>query len=99
MFLPPESSRPTCPSSWFPSPSGRIDARQETLSPPSPNSPAGTPKSQSTVTLFSLPQVIYVARNAKDNLVSYYFFDQMNKTQPEPGPWELYLQKFMDGKR
>nr|XP_048709033.1 sulfotransferase 1B1-like isoform X1 [Caretta caretta]XP_048709035.1 sulfotransferase 1B1-like isoform X1 [Caretta caretta] len=43
-------------------------------------------------------KVIYVARNAKDNLVSYYFFDQMNKTQPEPGPWELYLQKFMDGK-
>lgn len=67
--------------------------------PPSPNSPASTPKSQPTVTLFSLPQVIYVARNAKDNLVSYYFFDQMNKTQPEPGPWELYLQKFMDGKR
>ncbi|XP_044869287.1 sulfotransferase 1 family member D1-like isoform X2 [Mauremys mutica] len=43
-------------------------------------------------------KVIYVARNAKDNVVSYYFFDQMNRTQPEPGPWELYLQKFMDGK-
>ncbi|XP_053871088.1 sulfotransferase 1B1-like isoform X1 [Malaclemys terrapin pileata] len=43
-------------------------------------------------------KVIYVARNAKDNVVSYYFFDQMNKTQPEPGPWELYVQKFMDGK-
>uniref|UniRef100_A0A8C0H4V7 Sulfotransferase n=1 Tax=Chelonoidis abingdonii TaxID=106734 RepID=A0A8C0H4V7_CHEAB len=43
-------------------------------------------------------KVIYVARNAKDNVVSYYFCDQMNKTQPEPGPWELYLQKFMDGK-
>lgn len=43
-------------------------------------------------------KVIYVARNAKDNVVSYYFFDRMNKTQPEPGPWPLYLQKFMDGK-
>ncbi|XP_074852222.1 sulfotransferase 1B1-like [Carettochelys insculpta] len=43
-------------------------------------------------------KVIYVARNAKDNVVSYYYFDQMNKTQPEPGPWELYLQKFMAGK-
>ncbi|XP_067401860.1 sulfotransferase 1B1-like isoform X1 [Emydura macquarii macquarii] len=43
-------------------------------------------------------KVIYMARNAKDNVVSYYFFDQMNKTQPEPGPWEQYLQKFMEGK-
>lgn len=43
-------------------------------------------------------QVIYVARNAKDNLVSYYHFDQMNLTQPEPGSWEEYIQKFMKGK-
>ncbi|XP_060795354.1 sulfotransferase 1C2 isoform X2 [Neoarius graeffei] len=43
-------------------------------------------------------KVIYVARNAKDNLVSYYHFDQMNLTQPEPGSWEEYIQKFMKGK-
>lgn len=50
---------------------------------------------------FDVPpdQVIYVARNAKDNLVSYYFFDQMNKTQPEPGPFDGYIHKFMRGER
>lgn len=42
-------------------------------------------------------KVIYVARNAKDNLVSYYHFDRMNLTQPEPGPWEGYIHKFMKG--
>ncbi|KAJ7984461.1 hypothetical protein DPEC_G00355070 [Dallia pectoralis] len=42
-------------------------------------------------------KVIYVARNAKDNIVSYYHFDQMNKTQPEPGPWDGYIHKFMNG--
>lgn len=42
-------------------------------------------------------QAIYVARNAKDNLVSYYYFDLMNKTQPEPGPFEDYIGKFMRG--
>ncbi|KAF5892119.1 sulfotransferase 1C1-like [Clarias magur] len=42
-------------------------------------------------------KVIYVARNAKDNMVSYYHFDQMNLTQPDPGPWEEYVQKFMKG--
>lgn len=42
-------------------------------------------------------KVIYVARNAKDNLVSYYHFDCMNKTQPEPGPWDGYIHKFMRG--
>ncbi|KAF3704448.1 Sulfotransferase 1C1 [Channa argus] len=42
-------------------------------------------------------KTIYVARNAKDNLVSYYYFDCMNLTQPEPGPWEGYIHKFMHG--
>nr|XP_057918642.1 sulfotransferase 1C1-like [Doryrhamphus excisus] len=42
-------------------------------------------------------KVIYVARNAKDNLVSYFYFDQMNLTHPDPGPWEGYIQKFMHG--
>ncbi|XP_073773657.1 sulfotransferase 1C2 isoform X1 [Danio rerio] len=42
-------------------------------------------------------QVIYMARNAKDNLVSYFHFDRMNLTQPEPGPWDGYIHKFMKG--
>ncbi|XP_061665776.1 sulfotransferase 1 family member D1-like [Syngnathoides biaculeatus] len=42
-------------------------------------------------------KAIYVARNAKDNVVSYYHFDRMNMTQPEPGPWEGYIHKFMRG--
>ncbi|KAJ8414180.1 hypothetical protein AAFF_G00050500 [Aldrovandia affinis] len=42
-------------------------------------------------------KVIYVAHNAKDNMVSYYHFDRMNMTQPEPGPWEGYIHKFMKG--
>ncbi|XP_054849527.1 sulfotransferase 1B1-like [Eublepharis macularius] len=43
-------------------------------------------------------KIIYVARNAKDNLVSYYFYDLMNRTQPDPGPWDGYVKKFMEGK-
>ncbi|XP_030610187.1 sulfotransferase 1C2 [Archocentrus centrarchus] len=42
-------------------------------------------------------KAIYVARNAKDNLVSYYYFDLMNQTQPEPGPFDSYIHKFMQG--
>lgn len=43
-------------------------------------------------------KVIYVARNAKDNLVSYYHFDLSNRIQPLPGTWEEYFDKFMNGK-
>ncbi|KAL8176877.1 UNVERIFIED_CONTAM: hypothetical protein K2H54_039715 [Gekko kuhli] len=42
-------------------------------------------------------KIIYVARNAKDSLVSYYFFDRMNLLQPDPGPWDGYVKKFMEG--
>ncbi|KAL0984495.1 hypothetical protein UPYG_G00142240 [Umbra pygmaea] len=42
-------------------------------------------------------KTIYVARNAKDNLVSYYHFDKMTLIQPEPGPWDGYILKFMKG--
>ncbi|XP_018414630.1 PREDICTED: sulfotransferase 1C1-like [Nanorana parkeri] len=41
-------------------------------------------------------KTIYVARNAKDTL-SYYFFDLMNKIQPDPGTWEQYMEKFLKG--
>ncbi|XP_076597652.1 cytosolic sulfotransferase 3-like isoform X2 [Chaetodon auriga] len=43
-------------------------------------------------------RVVYVARNAKDNVVSYFHFDRMTMTQPEPGDWSSYLQRFMKGK-
>ncbi|KAM3618263.1 uncharacterized protein V6R79_018143 [Siganus canaliculatus] len=43
-------------------------------------------------------KIVYVARNAKDNAVSYYHFDRMVMTQPEPGEWSSYLQRFMEGK-
>uniref|UniRef100_A0A673XEB4 Sulfotransferase n=1 Tax=Salmo trutta TaxID=8032 RepID=A0A673XEB4_SALTR len=43
-------------------------------------------------------RIVYVARNAKDNAVSYFHFDRMNQTQPEPGDWNNFLQRVMDGK-
>lgn len=43
-------------------------------------------------------RIIYVARNAKDNAVSYFHFDRMNMVQPEPGDWSNFLQRFIEGK-
>ncbi|XP_073492125.1 sulfotransferase 1C1-like isoform X3 [Aquarana catesbeiana] len=42
-------------------------------------------------------KAVYFARNVKDTAVSYYFFDQMNKTQPDPGTWDQYVEKFLKG--
>uniref|UniRef100_A0A8C4WI91 Sulfotransferase n=1 Tax=Gopherus evgoodei TaxID=1825980 RepID=A0A8C4WI91_9SAUR len=41
---------------------------------------------------------LYVARNAKDCMVSYYHFQRMNKVLPDPGPWHEYFEMFMAGK-
>lgn len=43
-------------------------------------------------------KIIYVARNAKDNMVSYYHFQRMNRTLPHPGTWDEYFETFMTGK-
>uniref|UniRef100_UPI0037E822EA cytosolic sulfotransferase 3-like n=1 Tax=Semicossyphus pulcher TaxID=241346 RepID=UPI0037E822EA len=43
-------------------------------------------------------KIIYVARNAKDNMVSYFHFDRMNDVQPRPGDWISYIHRFKEGK-
>lgn len=42
--------------------------------------------------------MVYVAWNAKDVAMSYYYFYQMAKMHPDPGTWEEFLDKFMTGK-
>ncbi|KAM8960122.1 sulfotransferase 1C4-like isoform 2-T2 [Pelodytes ibericus] len=42
-------------------------------------------------------KVIYVARNAKDCMVSYYHFQRMNKGLPDPGTWDDYFSAFLSG--
>ncbi|XP_070766195.1 cytosolic sulfotransferase 3-like [Enoplosus armatus] len=43
-------------------------------------------------------RIVYVARNAKDNAVSFFHFDRMNIMHAEPGDWSSYIQRFMEGK-
>ncbi|XP_023812455.1 cytosolic sulfotransferase 1 isoform X2 [Oryzias latipes] len=43
-------------------------------------------------------RIVYMARNAKDNMVSFFHFDRMNKVEPDPGEWSSFFQRFLDGK-
>ncbi|XP_070823810.1 cytosolic sulfotransferase 1-like [Chaetodon trifascialis] len=43
-------------------------------------------------------RIIYMARNAKDSVVSFFHFERMALIHPEPGDWNSYLQRFMEGK-
>uniref|UniRef100_F1LZI5 Sulfotransferase n=1 Tax=Rattus norvegicus TaxID=10116 RepID=F1LZI5_RAT len=41
---------------------------------------------------------LYVARNAKDCMVSYYHFYRMCQVLPNPGTWNEYFETFINGK-
>ncbi|XP_063792007.1 sulfotransferase 1C2-like isoform X5 [Pseudophryne corroboree] len=42
-------------------------------------------------------KVIYVARNARDTVNSFYYFDQAVQMHPDPVSWENFLERFMKG--
>ncbi|KAM9305380.1 sulfotransferase 1B1-like [Gastrophryne carolinensis] len=42
-------------------------------------------------------KTVYVARNPKDVAVSFYHFDKMNQMHRDPGAWEDYVERFMEG--
>ncbi|XP_073504849.1 sulfotransferase 1C2-like isoform X2 [Phyllobates terribilis] len=42
-------------------------------------------------------KIIYVARNPKDCMVSYYYFYKMDQTLADPDPWDNFFSMFLDG--
>nr|AAH78536.1 MGC85375 protein [Xenopus laevis] len=42
-------------------------------------------------------KVVYVARNAKDCMVSYYYFHKMNTFLLDPGTWDNFFSEFLSG--
>ncbi|XP_078508480.1 sulfotransferase 1 family member D1-like isoform X3 [Lissotriton helveticus] len=42
-------------------------------------------------------KIVYIARNAKDVAVSYYYFYKMAFVHPDPGSWVEFLEKYMTG--
>ncbi|XP_069840589.1 sulfotransferase 1C2-like [Dendropsophus ebraccatus] len=42
-------------------------------------------------------KVIYFARNAKDCMASFFHFQRMTKTLPDPGTWNEYFSTFLSG--
>ncbi|XP_074537715.1 cytosolic sulfotransferase 1-like [Halichoeres trimaculatus] len=43
-------------------------------------------------------RIVYVARNAKDSVVSNFHFCRMDSFQVDPGDWSTFLYNFMQGK-
>ncbi|XP_071957089.1 sulfotransferase 1C4-like [Antedon mediterranea] len=43
------------------------------------------------------PKIVYVARNPKDNAVSFYYFHKSNKMIKAFDSWDEYFQAFYDG--
>uniref|UniRef100_A0ABM5GSI6 Sulfotransferase n=1 Tax=Pogona vitticeps TaxID=103695 RepID=A0ABM5GSI6_9SAUR len=43
-------------------------------------------------------KIIYLARNIKDNAVSYFHFCRMNQLTTDPGEWNHFLEDFIAGK-
>ncbi|XP_058037845.1 sulfotransferase 1C2-like isoform X1 [Ahaetulla prasina] len=43
-------------------------------------------------------KVIYVARNVKDTIVSYFHFHHMNQRMPKPENWDQFVENFLTGK-
>uniref|UniRef100_A0A2K5C0L6 Sulfotransferase n=1 Tax=Aotus nancymaae TaxID=37293 RepID=A0A2K5C0L6_AOTNA len=76
-----------------PQPSGFHHVAQAGLKFLSSSNPPSSAYQSAEITNF-----LYVARNAKDCMVSYYHFQRMNHKLPDPGTWEEYFETFINGK-